>query len=391
MREVIALFAENGTVDDIGIGVVRDAFSDLLFPGISTVQTRLRYFFFVPWVYQRLEAERVSSEKAEAVARRWELQLIRSLKATGESNGVIGRDAGDNLKQLPSFTYWNGLRFVGIRQFGGTRADYHRAMDSINAGNRRAVRGEGDDTVFRDSQRWHHHLPPAPDDLFSQASLSLTAQEASYLQERFIQADGDSLFASMIRDPSLIDDALPNPWDAVDVDSLRPATALRLRHARWFSEVIYGAQVLYNLMLAEASAERSFSSGEELVTTYRERLAEWNEMIDDRRSAIEAARRSEFWELVYSSGARVPHGSRSFISSWAELVVGRVDVEHSTEARTMVRQRERQQKKSLARLSNPRALENWLGASGASRLNYRWNQGRSGVNDIAEALRDADV
>lgn len=48
MREVIALFAEPGTVDELGIGVVRDAFSDLLFPGLSTVQTRIRYFLFVP-------------------------------------------------------------------------------------------------------------------------------------------------------------------------------------------------------------------------------------------------------------------------------------------------------------------------------------------------------
>lgn len=44
MREVIALFAESGTVDDIGIGVVRDAFSDLLFPGLFTVQTRVSTF-----------------------------------------------------------------------------------------------------------------------------------------------------------------------------------------------------------------------------------------------------------------------------------------------------------------------------------------------------------
>ena len=42
-------------VGDIGIGVVRDAVSDLLFPGLSTVRTWFRYFLSAPWVYQRLE------------------------------------------------------------------------------------------------------------------------------------------------------------------------------------------------------------------------------------------------------------------------------------------------------------------------------------------------
>ena len=42
-------------------GVIRDVFSDLLFPGISTIQTRARYFLIVPWIYQRHEKRRTSS------------------------------------------------------------------------------------------------------------------------------------------------------------------------------------------------------------------------------------------------------------------------------------------------------------------------------------------
>lgn len=40
MREVIDLFRESDTLDELGIGQVRDAFGDLLFPGLSTTQTR---------------------------------------------------------------------------------------------------------------------------------------------------------------------------------------------------------------------------------------------------------------------------------------------------------------------------------------------------------------
>lgn len=43
---------EPGTLDELGIGSIRDTFSDELFPGTSTIQTRARYFLFVPWIMQ---------------------------------------------------------------------------------------------------------------------------------------------------------------------------------------------------------------------------------------------------------------------------------------------------------------------------------------------------
>jgi hypothetical protein len=49
MMEVIGLFREKGTVDDLGLGSIRDTFSELLFPGTSTLHTRAKYLLFVPW------------------------------------------------------------------------------------------------------------------------------------------------------------------------------------------------------------------------------------------------------------------------------------------------------------------------------------------------------
>jgi hypothetical protein len=51
---------EPGTLDALGLGSVRDAFSSRLSPGTSTIQTRLRYYFvFLPWIFTRLEQQRV--------------------------------------------------------------------------------------------------------------------------------------------------------------------------------------------------------------------------------------------------------------------------------------------------------------------------------------------
>jgi hypothetical protein len=50
---------EPGTLDPLGLGSVRDAFSEMLSPGTSTIQTRLRYFMFLPWIFRSLERDRV--------------------------------------------------------------------------------------------------------------------------------------------------------------------------------------------------------------------------------------------------------------------------------------------------------------------------------------------
>jgi hypothetical protein len=39
MLDAISLFKDQGTVDELGIGTVRDTFADLFFPGTGTVQT----------------------------------------------------------------------------------------------------------------------------------------------------------------------------------------------------------------------------------------------------------------------------------------------------------------------------------------------------------------
>ena len=55
VRGIIALFEEKEARDELGLGPIRDSIADHLFPGTSTIQTRLRYMFFVPWIYMMVE------------------------------------------------------------------------------------------------------------------------------------------------------------------------------------------------------------------------------------------------------------------------------------------------------------------------------------------------
>ena len=129
MLRVVVLFREQGTQDELGIGTIRDAFADCFFPGTSTIQTRARYFLFVPWIYRYLESNGVKSAEVAVKARRAEVKLIYALLAAGEMRGVIGQDAKDDLKRLPSSVYWFGLGSWGIRLFCGSQDQYRRYLD----------------------------------------------------------------------------------------------------------------------------------------------------------------------------------------------------------------------------------------------------------------------
>ncbi|MCP8900945.1 DUF6361 family protein [Gilvimarinus xylanilyticus] len=106
-RGILDLFSEQGTVDELGLGSLRDAFSDALFPGTSVLHTRLRYVLFVPWLYQALEHRGAGGDVVDA-ARKKEVELIDHLAATGE-DGVIGVQARASLVRLPSSVYWFAL------------------------------------------------------------------------------------------------------------------------------------------------------------------------------------------------------------------------------------------------------------------------------------------
>ncbi len=124
--EFIDTLRERDVRDELGIGVVRDASSDLMFPGTSTVQTRAKYFLLVPWCYLKAVdyARRTSAarDKLDTFTRDREISLMRPLEAGGDVMGLLGRDAKQGLTQQPSAISRQGLGTWGIRRFAGSRA-----------------------------------------------------------------------------------------------------------------------------------------------------------------------------------------------------------------------------------------------------------------------------
>src|SRR5262245_6290078 len=161
MLDVIDLFREQETRDELGIGAVRDAFADMLFPGTSTIQTRARYFLFVPWIYRQLEAKRTPSDQVRLKARKLEVTLIYALLDSEDTAGLLGKQAKETLQRLPSNVYWQGLRILGLCFYQGSQDQYHRSLDSYYRSVDRAEREKSGESPA--SPNWHPGLPEIPE------------------------------------------------------------------------------------------------------------------------------------------------------------------------------------------------------------------------------------
>jgi hypothetical protein len=380
MQEVIELFRERDTVDELGVGSVRDAFSNLLFPGTSVLHSRARYLLFVPWIYLELERQRVPSSQIAARARRDEIRLIHALieGGEGEGSGVIGAVARERLKQLPSYAYWNGLEILGIRLYHGSNDRYHRSLDGYYRLLRELPRGEGDEPTDGLRPNWHPGLPPPPDRLLEATSFELTPEEAIYLRER-VHASAPGSLLDLLVSRTRPARHVPFPWRHPDVGKLPSELAKSLELARAFSEVMHGASLLYNLMLAEARPLN------DRAADYRARLEGWAQQV-----TIPAEWSwDEFWAVVLLSNPRVPTLTRHFIERWFELASVGGGVVDDRRGRSLISDRERVTKRSQARLHNRRALELWGGSSGTAQLAYRWPIVERIINDILKGVGSA--
>lgn len=382
MLDAIDRFSEKDTRDELGLGSIRDGLSDLFFPGTNTIQTRARYFLFVPWIYRRLETGKGGTDNVAARARREELALCDALCRSEEVEGVIGARARGGLKRLPSNIYWLGLEKWGIRQFRGSQDDYHRRLKqpeklvSIRSDDLDIVEGTG-------RASWHTGLPDPPKDLLEVADLRLTRGEAQYLRERIRDCAGNSLLWRLLASGERMQGDFP--WQHPATTVLPLELADQLGHARLFSETMYGAALLYNLMLTEG-----LSPGEErdeILERRRAELADWCAQLSERADAIGAWDHDAFWRLARRH-ANVRDSTYRFVEAWWRLGTWR-DAElaaTSVPARELVRAREHALKKSRARIGNLRAMEGWNGAAGLARLNYRWGVTKRMVSDIQAGL-----
>ena len=381
MRRVLDLFKEQGTVDEMGLGTIRDTFSDALFPGTSTLQTRLRYMLFVPWIYQRLERRRALSDDVARDARDAELKLIRPLLESDDPEGAFGSQAGKSLIRLPSLVYWAGLVRWGIFIPRQSQSWYHTHFTSLAVHQDEIGRADDPGVVWAREQAWHPRLPKPPRGFPKEAYFALTFDEADFLRGRIEERCPGTLLAWLASHGSSSPAA--SFWDDTSARQANRGIGTTIELARRFSLHVEGPPLLYNLLLAERRHELH-RTDEELIENYRQKLAVWGE---------DEAQEEDFdpkalWSLMAREGARIVEPQRRFVEAWTSRLK-QIDpraVAQDEELKGLIANRELKLKGNRARLVNEGRLLDWSGGVGLRRMDFRWSRVRQLVIDLHEGL-----
>lgn len=385
VRELIALYTQSESRDELGIGQIRDAFADGLFPGTSTIHTRARYFLFIPWLFTQ-GAKARSGAKLEAWTDVQERRLIKALKdeGVGAGQGLIGRVAGPKVKTLPSAIYWAALGRYGILA---------RDVQPGMLGALGPAVGADDEIAVRRTRDWHPTLPAAPKGFPAsvEGGMELLREEAVWLRERILESAPDTMLGHLLVDDTPLGDDDTPPWVNPSCLSAHGPPASLLQHGRLFSLVMHGSALLYNLLIAERYEAAGMTTQPQPVQRYRERLSDWAESIQSDGELLRGWDRKEMWDLVRTTNPRIGLQTRAFVDEWIDAVLaGRgATAADDEDIRSLVEMRERRQKGAQSRLVNDRLLRTWSGASGTSMLVYRWPQVRRIATDIREGIANA--
>jgi hypothetical protein len=380
--ELARAFQQKESRDELGIGTVRDALADLLFPGTSTLHTRARYHLFIPWAYQHAAAHGGSGALAARV-RAAEVQLIGALKDAGDTRGLIGRDAGAALKRMPSALYWQGLQVWGIRRVGGPQSVVERLMTRSH---RQPVRDDDDEVLDAAvGAVWHPNLPSAPVNHPYGATFPLTFNESDFLAERLrMEPETRESALAQLVDIQADHEAVDWAWEHPALACLSARNLAAIEQGRRFSLLMHGALWLYNVVLAHMLGST------ELEDAHRDEFREWADRADGAGDVLVAWDLEELWDIT---GARVPVRARLFARRWQE--VARTHGFHAlvdrADARALIIDRERAMKGSNARTVNSKALNQWGGASATAALDFRWTTARLLIADVRRGLELADA
>ena len=383
MQRVLDLFGEAGTVDELGLGTLRDALSDALFPGVTSIQTRLRYVFFIPWIYRMLESRRIPADRAAEQARQMEVRLMEPLAELDEW-GVIGTSARHKLRRLPSSVYWSCLRRWGIfRHEGGSQSWYHSRFAQLREAAVHVDRADDPGVTWHGQANWHLRLPDTPEGFPDSADFVLRETEAKFLQGRIEETCAGTLLARLVSSPK--QELAERFWEEPDAVGAGGGVADVVEIARQFSLQVEGMRLVYNYMLAQKRRDL-FGDAEDWVASYSDACADWAHRLSNESEQFDP---ETLWALVAARGAPANNQQRVFVETWTTRVdrIGPEAMSEDELIQSKISDRERRLKgRHRARLENPNRLLDWSGASDVGRMDFNWFRVRTLLDELCGSL-----
>ena len=384
--------------DEIGLGGIRNSFADQLFPGTSTAHKGLRYMLFVPWMYRLLEREKVSSRKIASRAIDFENELAVNLRKNKYERGIIGKRTRDKLSQLPSSIYWYGLGIWGIR---GSRlkemsqASYYSLMDNyyknrkVDESLKEQVNRTGIDIeIPEDEENWNPDLPDIPEEFPEKVSMALTEDDAKFISKCIKGNCGDTLLSHLVSNCKYC--KCDFPWEHIERKEFPKDFDPLLKNARIFSEIMYGASLLYNMLLVKKKIEKGWKLRKidnDRKLTFKSEIKHW--LKDQPIKKTSDWDLDGFWKIAEKSKHKIDGETQTFVKDWVKKVIDNPNkiINIDPEIGEFIEKRERDLKGYYSRFDNEKALKQWKGRSGMRRMDYRWQIVNRFISEIHNGLK----
>ena len=376
---VIELLNTGGTVDELGIGSVRDNIADWLFPGVSTIQTRPKYFIILTDIflgylqrYQKGEKLPLLSTYLKSEEHRI-MHLLAKNHSYKDGDGVIGvtvAQTNGELARKASSVYWNGLRTHKLidTELSSTEYLIQNDLSKFNP--------DGD--VMDDKHLIEEQFAiRAP--LFSAIKedirMELSEEEANYLRDQF-----KDVTSSLKQEHNLLSQLFTKERAEVIVnannfqemanlliadESLHSETIQMLKIALLFDFIMHGAHIRYNIQLHKKSGELNFD----------DKWNDWLKKLEVKREDVQALN----FEYIFSEvSPRTAPQTQQFMRLWKhEVLKEELNIKLLDE---LVYRQEIKKKGAKAKLASVNGeFTSWVGIQS---LQYRFNNVKNIIKDI---------
>lgn len=396
VKSVIDLLSTPGVIDELGIGIIRDSFSDTLFPGVSTIQTRAKYFLTVPRIfkdYVKLSPKQRRRQKLVDYLNDQENLCMKAMVANHEDDpqdGIIGESFADKqgeVQRKPSSVYWTGIRQFGLIHTNLSLQAFCRKFANPDQPLQDLVQGsdktKGDDPDAAEHPNEAINTPDYDVDWIDSLEIHLSHEEASFLSGQMGARVPLSLLGQILLDADVRRQflELPFAWnfttfadEAPFLDQFPNDLQRVIVAARDFWQLMYGAHIRYNCLIQAKHGTRQLQSEFELL--WDEWKADLTNFRWDRWDT------GVLWKLTKLHNRRVKEHTINFVEAWIEGIHATASTEKLD---AFVIRQERLNKRARARLFTTADVseKEWVGIND---LNYRLNVARTIIHDIDTGL-----
>ncbi|GGG51683.1 DUF6361 family protein [Bizionia arctica] len=392
VSSILDLLRPEGQVDELGIGTLRDGLANSLFPGISTIQTRAKYFFIIPYILQdflqlpvtdrkkKMPTYYLENEEYEVM---WDLADKYNHQ---EGHGVIGiskyRARKEKIARRPSEIYWNGLNVMKCLDSKGLSAAAF--LNKANKNNQetlihyKTVDGEGDD---KDAGFYNYFNIKVPinKNWKTNLDLNLTTIEAEFLRDNMIDikdsvlslvVSNENIYSEFNTTDKFIDFARIS-YSEISNEQLKSNVIL----AHDFAILMQGAHIAYNQELQKQFCE---------ADCFEENWNKWYDSFEQNMINYQAFNVEDLF--VHANTTRAY--TRDFVRDWFKLLKAEtLDLQKKAE---LIRNQEWRAKNKKARLKYNKKDKIEEGkAIGLGLLDFRFRSAKIIVKDIKEGLKNA--